>query len=116
MIKQSGEYTSEVRHQMRGGNGDVKIEHLFDCAKELQSHPRLLAKLTLEKGATIGYHEHQGEEEVFYILRGTAELDDNGTKVILKAGDSILTSNAGHSLSNAGDDTLEVMAVILKFS
>ena len=96
-------------------NGNVKIEHLFDYQNDFKSSPRLLAKLTLAPGVSIGMHEHFGEEEVFHIISGTAEFIDGDTTYILNKGDSSLTSNASHSLANAGDDDLEVIAVILKF-
>ena len=115
MIKRSNTYKLEIREKMRGGNGNVKIEHLFDYQNDLKSSPRLMAKLTLEPGVSIGFHEHFGEEEVFYIANGTAEFFDGKETHILKKGDTSLTSNEGHSLANIGEDNLEVIAVILKF-
>ena len=115
MIKRNSNYKFEIRENMRGGNGNVKIEHLFDYQNELKSSPRLLAKLTLEPGVSIGFHEHFDEEEVFYIANGTAEFFDGTEKHILHKGDSSLTGNGGHSLANIGEDNLEVIAVILKF-
>ena len=115
MIKRNGSYQLDIRENMRGGNGSVKIEHLFNYQNDLKSTPRLLAKLTLAPGVSIGMHEHFGEEEVFHIINGTAEFVDGDTTYILKKGDTSLTSNASHSLANAGDDDLEVIAVILKF-
>ena len=115
MIKRNETYKLEIREKMRGGNGNVKIEHLFDYQNELKSAPRLVAKLTLEPGVSIGFHEHFGEEEIFYIINGTAEFFDGKETHILKKGDSSLTSDAGHSLDNIVEYNLEVMAVILKF-
>lgn len=115
MIKSQQEFNSEIRKNMRNGNGEILITHLLNTAEDLKAQARLFAKLTIEKNCSIGYHEHINEEEIFYILKGTAELDDNGTKKILNAGDIAVTSNAGHSIANAGDETLEVLAVILKF-
>jgi len=98
---------------MRGGNGNVQFEHIWEPASEMKSHTRMFAKLILEPGCSIGKHEHAAEEEVFYILRGTAQIDDNGTLRTLHAGESCLTGGgAAHSLLNAGTDTLEVLAVI----
>lgn len=115
MIRNGNEFKSEVRKNMRDGNGEILISHILNPADDLRAAVRLFAKLTIEKGCSIGYHEHINEEEVFYILKGTAELDDNGTKKILNAGDVAVTSNAGHSIANVGDETVEVLAVILKF-
>lgn len=100
---------------MRGGNGDILISHVLNPAEHLNAPVRLFAKLTIEKGNSIGSHEHINEEEVFYILKGTAKFNDNGCEKILRAGDVAVTANASHSIENIGDDTLEVFAVILKF-
>lgn len=115
MIRNEKEFNSEIRKNMRGGNGEVIINHILNPADDLKSGTRLFAKLVLEKGCSIGTHEHMGEEEIFYILKGTAEFDDNGIKKILNTGDVAVTSNASHAIANAGDETLEIMAVILKF-
>ena len=113
MIKHNGEYKCDIRENMRGGNGSVKIEQLWNPGEELKANNRLFAKLSLEPGSGIGFHNHDNEEEVFVIIKGTAEADDNGKIEILKAGDTILTANgAGHSIKNIGDETLEILAVI----
>ncbi len=115
MIRNSSEFKSEIRTNMRGGDGDIVISHILNTADDLKAPARLFAKLTIEKNCSIGTHDHINEEEVFYILKGTAEFDDNGTKKILHAGDVAVTSNASHAIANIGEDTLEILAVILKF-
>lgn len=115
MIRKYEDFKSEVRSKMRDGNGDILITHILDTAADLKAPARLFARLTIEKGNSIGYHEHINEEEIFYILNGIASLNDNGTEKILRKGDVAVTSNAGHSITNIGEDTLEVLAVILKF-
>ncbi len=115
MIRKDGQYKSEVRENMRGGDGSVKIEHFWD-KDELKANNRLFARLTLAPGSSIGTHEHAGEEEVFVIVQGRAEADDNGQTVILEAGDTILTSNACHSIKSIGDKPLVLVAVISQFA
>ncbi len=115
MIKTFNKYRTEIREKMRNGDGRVKIEHFWEPKTELKSNIRMFARLTLEPGASIGFHEHINEEEVFVVVRGTAEADDNGRKMILNAGDTILTGNSCHAIKNAGDDTLELIAVIATY-
>lgn len=115
MIKRADEMQSEIRHKMRGGEGAVRIEHIF-AKEELNSSTRLCARITLEPGSSIGYHEHIAEEEIFYIISGTAEIDDNGTKKEVGPGDAVLTGNgAGHAVRNIGQDNLEMLAVIIQY-
>jgi len=116
MIRRKNEYTVDIRKAMRGGDGKVKIEHLWDETNELKAKTRLMAKITLEPGCGIGFHSHDNEEEIFYIIKGTAEASDNGEAVILNAGDTILTGNgAGHSIKCVGDKPVEMTAVIVSY-
>ena len=113
MIRKKGQYNTELRPEMRGGTGTVKIEHLLDEAGELRGLNRLFARLTLEPGTSIGFHEHVGEAEVFVVISGTGEIDDNGVKSTVAAGDTILTGfGAGHGVACTGNEPLVMLAVI----
>lgn len=117
MIHKANECKVEVREAMRGGDKSVKITHFFDEANELMSPTRLCAKLELEPGASIGFHEHDQEEEMFVVLAGQALIDDNGKEVQVGPGDTILTGNgAGHAVKSLGPDTLQMLAVIVPFA
>jgi len=113
MIRRNGQYQIDIRKEMRGGNGEVKIEHLWKPKEEMKSHTRMCARLTLAPGCSIGFHAHDQEEEIFYIAQGEAEADDNGSKAVLNAGDTILTGNgAGHAVKNIGKNDLVLIAMI----
>ena len=114
MIRHNGEYRLEERVAMRGGNGTVKIEHLLEPARDLTSATRLYARLTLDPGVSIGVHAHTGEEEIFHILAGSGEFDDNGKKLPLAPGDTTVTGGgASHGIANTGTAPLVVLATIL---
>lgn len=113
MIRRKNEYRTEIREEMRGGTGKIFIENLWEPEKDLKAKNRLFAKLTILPGNSIGFHKHENEEEIFVVLKGLAEADDNGKKEVLHPGDTILTGNgAGHAIKSIGDEPLEVMAVI----
>ena len=115
MIKRNAAMQKEVRERMREGTGTVEILHVFR-KEELRGKVRLFARLRLPKGASIGYHEHDGEEEVFYILSGSGVVNDNGVATPVGPGDAVLTGGgAGHAIENRGDEPLELMAVILSY-
>ena len=117
MIHKASECKSEVREAMRGDSKSVKITHYFDEANELMSPTRLCAKLELEPGASIGFHTHENEEEMFVVLAGHALVDDNGVEKEVSAGDTILTGNgAGHAVKSLGPETLQMLAVIVPFA
>jgi quercetin dioxygenase-like cupin family protein len=112
MIRKPEAFRSEVRENMRGGAGSVRIEHLWEPGSEMKSANRMVSRLIIGPGCGIGPHRHDGEDEIFYILQGTAEVDDDGSCRILTVGDTILTGDAAHSIKNIGDDTLVVLAMI----
>jgi len=115
MIRKKGTYEVSVREEMRDGKGSVKIEHFWK-ADELKGKTRLCARLTLEPGSSIGFHEHADEEEVFVVLRGKGRIDDAGAEGIVEVGDTILTADgAGHAVESIGDEPLELMAVIVQY-
>ena len=112
MVKTNEQMTIETRENMRGGDGTVTLKALFK-AGEYDSKLRLFSRITLPAGASIGYHIHDGEEEFYYFLEGSAEYNDNGEIKAVKAGDATITkSGQGHSVKNTGDRTLELIAVI----
>ena len=82
MIKRASEMPRTVKPQMRGGDGQAVVTNLLD-AGEYQGKSRMIATITLEPGCSIGEHVHEKEEEVFYIIQGTATYDDNGTETVL---------------------------------
>ena len=99
---------------MAGGNGHVIIKEILD-AEQLNGKCGLYAQVTLEPGCSLGYHEHHGESETYYILSGTGVYDDNGTPRSVCAGDVTFTpSGKGHGLENSGEADLVFMALILK--
>ena len=76
---------------------------------------RMYAHAKLLPGEEVGFHIHQGESEIYYVLSGNALYDDNGTKVEIGAGDVTFTpSGSGHGIANIGKETLEFMALIVK--
>jgi mannose-6-phosphate isomerase-like protein (cupin superfamily) len=115
MIRKSRDMEREVRERMRDGIGAVEILHVFRSG-ELKGHTRLFARLRLPAGSSIGFHRHQGEEEIFYILSGRGEVGEGGPATPVQPGDAVLTGDgAGHSIANAGPDPLELLAVILVY-
>ena len=116
MIRRLEDREREIREKMRGGEGRVEILHIFK-KDELKGKARLLAHLVLQKDCSIGYHKHDNEEEVFTITAGRGKVTDDGREYEVGPGDAILTGGgAGHSIRNAGDEPLQIIAVIPLYS
>ena len=114
MVLSRNEMKVENRERLRDGEGLARLTHLVDAGAE--KNIRLLAEISLEPGASIGYHKHESETEYFFILSGTGLLNDDGKELEVKPGDSIITGNgASHSLKNTGSDPLVLHAVIVTY-
>ena len=102
-------------HPSANGKGEIKIERILD-EEEFGDKCALYAKVTIPAGSVLGYHEHHGEGESYFILSGSAEYNDNGTPRTVKPGDSTWTpSGTGHGVDNsAGTEDLVFMALIVK--
>ena len=97
-----------------GGKGQMKIEKILAPA-QMKDKCGLYARVTLPPGAVLGFHEHHGNSECYFILSGTGVYDDNGERRIIKAGDVTWTPDgSGHGLSNeSGEEDIVFMALIV---
>lgn len=69
---------------MCGGNGHVFLKPILN-EKQLNGKCGLYAEVTLEPGCSLGYHEHHGESETYYILSGKGIYSDNGELRMVEA-------------------------------
>jgi mannose-6-phosphate isomerase-like protein (cupin superfamily) len=113
MIKRAGELSSEVFPGRFGGKGEVKVTRLLE-KDEFHGKGRQFARNTLEPGSSLGYHQHNGDFEVYYILSGRGTVNDNGAETIVGPGDVVVTGDGQyHAIENTGDTTLEYIALVL---
>lgn len=115
MIKTIEKMNQVMIQNMRGGEGEVEVLHLFD-ASEFTGKARLCAKITIRQGCSIGFHEHGQEEEIYYILEGEGVFSENGQDTVIGPGTATITGNGnGHSIRNDKPEPLVLMAVIILF-
>ena len=113
MIRRAIELKKETINELRGGKGQVELIHILE-KDELGGKGRLYARNILKPGASIGFHQHSGEFEAYYIISGEGTVNDNGILVPVKAGDLVRTDNGqSHSIENTGNTDLEFIALIL---
>ncbi len=114
MIRKPAEMKTESK-QVRGGKGEVLFQHLFQ-KEEITAKTRLCARLTVPPGHSIGMHRHDGEDELFVILKGTGVADDGRVRTPVGPGDAILTGKGeAHALDNTGSEPLELLAIIMLY-
>ena len=115
MLRLASQMQTELKERMRGGDGTVVLQHVF-MQEEFTGACRLMARITLQPGCSIGAHVHDREEEIYYLLEGVAQADDNGTPVELRAGDALLTGGGkSHAIANRTTEPVVLLAVILLF-
>ena len=114
MIRRANECSVKVNENMRGGDGSVKLTSLISSPEELLDKGRLFSVITLEPGCSIGFHVHEKESELFYIVKGTADYNDGDGEIKVSAGDvTIVEPGNGHGIANRTNETCEFVALIL---
>ncbi len=112
MITYNAQQKHGIREFMRGGK---KYVQTTDLSAALPDMMRLFSTLTLIPGASIGYHVHENETELFYFLDGQGRVQDDGQFIDVSAGDSMATfPGHGHAVENTGDTDLVILAAIVK--
>jgi len=101
------EIPGEVRTGSHGGTGTYFVRTLLDAVPG--SAFRYVRDLTLEPGASIGDHLHQGDDEVYFLIAGAGIATVDGEERLVEAGAAILTkSGSRHALRNTGAEPLRI--------
>jgi mannose-6-phosphate isomerase-like protein (cupin superfamily) len=112
MIVQRNAMKIEKREKVLGGEGIAT--YTYFVPRDTEKNARLLAEISLEPGASIGYHQHDNETEYFIFTSGSGLANDNGTERFIKTGDVMITGNgASHSVKNTGSVPLVFTALIV---
>ena len=112
MTKANEREIVKVEH-VNGGEGYILKEGLLS-AEQLGDHCKMFTRVTIPAGCELGYHEHFGETETYYILSGSGIYNDNGKEVPAEAGDVFFCKDGdGHGLKNTGMYDLSFAALIL---
>lgn len=73
----------------------------------------MAATIALDPGASIGSHVHESNEEIYYVISGHGQFEDDGTIHPVGPGDLLLTLQSHrHALRNDGHEPLVILAVI----
>lgn len=115
MIRFKGERVSVLKDSPFNGAGKIQVCNLINGPEELLNCGRVLAHTIVYPGSSIGHHTHTGENEIYYILKGKARFNDNGTVREIQAGDVTITyPGEGHGIEAIGKEPVEMIALILK--
>jgi len=103
----------DQRVNLRGGQGTIDMYHLFE-EHEMLGKAKICTRLVVKPNCSIGSHPHNPEAEIYYVISGWLEMDDNGRTVTMNTGDIMITGQGDvHGLRNISDQDAEVFAIIL---
>ncbi len=96
----------QVFKNFKGGEGEMIGTMFFDGTNRI-----LRGKLT--PGSSIGYHKHEGNCEIIYIISGKAKyLMDEGVEYGVPGQVHYCPEGHSHSMINEGPEDLEFYAVV----
>lgn len=112
MIRKYNAMPTTVKEHLRGGTGNAKFRALTEDGTV--QHCRLFSEITLDKGCSIGEHDHVNETEYYWITEGEGIVTEiDGEKTVSK-GDLVITGGgASHAIRNEKDEPLKFAAIII---
>lgn len=105
--------TAQIVPHLAGGKGDAIVYHI-QTKDELGKAGRLYARVVLAPGCSVGWHQHKGETEPYYILEGEGTfIDNDGSRTLVGPGD-ICTIEDGqfHSIENNSSHDLSFIGLV----
>ena len=105
----------KVVEGLKGGVGKLEMHHILE-PEELNGHGRLYALVRMEPHSSIGYHEHMGETEPYYVLSGHGIFIDNDKNRIPVGPDDVclIECGQGPGFENDSEEELVMMALVYK--
>lgn len=99
--------SEETLNNFKGGNGLLITRNYIDNNNKI-----MMSKL--QPGASSGYHLHEGNNEIVYIIEGRARFIYDDKEELLNAGEVHYCPNGhSHSMHNDTDDVLKYLAIVI---
>lgn len=96
------------------GEKDTVIFESANTKEELLNKCSLFGRMTLKPGCRVGYHQHVGDIESYYIVSGKGIYTCEGIDTEVGSGDMAYCANGeSHDLICTGNEDLVVMALIV---
>ncbi|MDR1298137.1 MAG: cupin domain-containing protein [Deltaproteobacteria bacterium] len=114
IVKQSQATMAKVDKPI-GGEGYMDFLSIIGDGNRLKgSRFSMAAEITLPVGASVGYHDHPADEEIYLILSGTGSYveNDRSEHPVGKGDLTLCPTGEGHALINNGKEPLVFLAFI----
>lgn len=97
-----------VVQNMRGGEGSVQLIKFNDDVNSI-------VRITIKKGNSIGWHIHEADQEIIYVISGKGICTEDGVeKELLQGQANYCGKRKNHTIKNVEEEDLELFAVITK--
>lgn len=91
------------------GKGNILFRRLWN-PEAFGTNWYVVSHAILPPGSSIGYHQHNTREEVYYIISGMGRLTANGTTIEVRSGDATpCRIHGSHGIYNNSDSDLEIL-------
>lgn len=112
MIKNREDLTEKISLKDNEKNHSQFLLNEFNGINE---QLKQFSVVELEVGKEIGYHIHNNDCDMYYIISGKGLYNDNGVEKEVSAGTITFTpSGEGHALKNTGNDKLVFIALVIE--
>jgi len=114
MVISANDLCVETEFGPENGTGRLNLTKLCEALR-LEGRIVTYALAELDPAAEVGYHIHENDCELYYILSGKGSYNDNGIMMPLEQGDATYTwEGQGHGLKNSGEEMLRFMVLIME--
>ena len=114
-LRETTEQKAAIRREIQGGVGEARCLLAIPRGEgPAESCFKMVSRMTLEAGSSIGLHTHETDEEIYIVLSGRGiYTDDDGSRREVGPGDVSLTMRGQrHGLEVSQEGPLTLMAVI----
>src|SRR5690554_3856370 len=114
MIKNSGEGSLEVRNFM-DGEGDILLLHRFN-QEEMFDKCSFCAEIFFAPGQSMGFHKHEDEIEIIYILSGEIVYveNDGSERTIYPGSMALVGAGQGHGMRNDSKKDTKILSMVIE--
>lgn len=96
-----------------GGKGTGEL-HVVMEGGDLGGRAEAFISFVLHPGSSIGHHQHTGDMEIYYVLKGEGIFTHNGIPQPIHAGQAgSMNPGDWHGIENTGTEDMIISAVVL---
>ena len=111
MFRSQKEMKCQVFDNCHDGVGAVNCRHVIE-GSDSELGFNFMHDDSVEPGASIGQHVHNGTEEIYYLLEGNGIMIMDGEEISMSKGDvSLVKSGHSHGLVNTGDLPMRLLVI-----